>query len=162
MMFFSLIFHSIIISFIRVFFRDTGNSQNSREREGTIFYSTVPLPPAHEHWDIYLQLCMWDDYNACVYQTATLRYLQPYWITICVIYWWCNVCLFNWWIDTRFLSQGFDIANRWIELTSNITLVLQPNRQNKCGRVTAASFVWTSATLTVFATMFISFISERV
>ena len=25
------------------------------EREGTIFYSTLPLPPAHEHGDIYLQ-----------------------------------------------------------------------------------------------------------
>ena len=25
------------------------------EREGTIFYSTLPLPPAHEHEDIYLQ-----------------------------------------------------------------------------------------------------------
>ena len=24
------------------------------------FYSTLPLPPAHEHSDIYLQLCMWD------------------------------------------------------------------------------------------------------
>ena len=45
------------------FFRDTDNSQDSRGREGTIFYSTLPLPPAHEHSDIYLQLCMWDDYH---------------------------------------------------------------------------------------------------
>ena len=35
----------------------------SWDREGTIFYSTLPLPPAHEHSDIYLQLCMWDDYH---------------------------------------------------------------------------------------------------
>ena len=34
---------------IRVFFTDTDDSQDSREREGTIFYSTLPLPPAHEH-----------------------------------------------------------------------------------------------------------------
>ena len=40
------------------FFTDTDNSQDSRGREGTIFYSTLPLPPAHEHSDIYLQLCM--------------------------------------------------------------------------------------------------------
>ena len=33
---------------IRVFFTDTDDSQDSREREGTI-YSTLPLPPAHEH-----------------------------------------------------------------------------------------------------------------
>ena len=45
-------------------FMDTGNSQHSREREWTIFCSTLPLrPPAHEHSDIYLQLCMWDDYH---------------------------------------------------------------------------------------------------
>ena len=39
-------------------FTDTDYSQDSRGREGTIFYSTLPLPPAHEHSDIYLQLCM--------------------------------------------------------------------------------------------------------
>ena len=39
-------------------FADTDNSQDSRGREGTIFYSALPLPPAHEHSDIYLQLCM--------------------------------------------------------------------------------------------------------
>ena len=42
---------------------DTDDSQDSRGREGTIFYFTLPLPPAHEHSDIYLQLCMWDDYR---------------------------------------------------------------------------------------------------
>ena len=51
-------------------FTDTDDSQGSRGREGTIFYSTLPLPPAHEHWDIYLQLCMWDDYH--VFLIATL------------------------------------------------------------------------------------------
>ena len=35
-------------------FTDTDDSQDSRGREGTIFYSTLPLPPAHEHSDIYL------------------------------------------------------------------------------------------------------------
>ena len=39
-------------------FTDTDGSQDSREREGTSFYSTLPLPLAHEHSDIYLQLCM--------------------------------------------------------------------------------------------------------
>ena len=34
---------------IRVFFTDTDDSQDSRRREGTIFHSTLPLPPAHEH-----------------------------------------------------------------------------------------------------------------
>ena len=30
-------------------FTDTDDSQDSRGREGTIFYSTLPLPPTHEH-----------------------------------------------------------------------------------------------------------------
>ena len=34
-------------------FTDTDNSQDSRGREGTIFYSTLLLPPAHEHSDIF-------------------------------------------------------------------------------------------------------------
>ena len=38
-------------------FTDTENSQDSRGSEGTFFYSTLPLPPAHEHSDIYVQLC---------------------------------------------------------------------------------------------------------
>ena len=44
-------------------FTDTDNSQDSRGREGTIFYSTLPLPSVHKHSDIYLQLCTWDDYH---------------------------------------------------------------------------------------------------
>ena len=39
-------------------YTDTDDSQDSRGREGTILYSTLPLPPAHKHSDIYLQLCM--------------------------------------------------------------------------------------------------------
>ena len=51
-------------------FTDTANSQRSRGREETIFYSTVPLPLVHEHSDIYLKLCMRDDYQ--VFLIATL------------------------------------------------------------------------------------------
>ena len=55
---------------IRVFFTGTDDSQDSRGKEGTIFYFTLPLPPAHEHWDIYLQLCMWDDYHEFLIATV--------------------------------------------------------------------------------------------
>ena len=34
---------------IRIFFTDTDDSHGSRGREGAIFYSILPLPPAHEH-----------------------------------------------------------------------------------------------------------------
>ena len=36
--------------------QDTDDSQDSRGREGTIFYSNLPLPPAHEHSDIYFAI----------------------------------------------------------------------------------------------------------
>ena len=38
-------------------FMDTDNSKDSRGRERTFFYSTLPHPPAHEHLDICVQLC---------------------------------------------------------------------------------------------------------
>ena len=84
--------------FIRVFFTDTDNSQDSRGREGTIFYSTLPLPPAHEHSDIFATLHVrWlsriFNRNACVYQTATRWDLPPYRITIWVVDWWCRDCI---------------------------------------------------------------------
>ena len=36
------------------------------------FYSTLPLPPAHEHPDIYSQLCMWDDEQQNVLAVSNL------------------------------------------------------------------------------------------
>ena len=57
------------------------------KREGTVFYSTLPLPSAHEHSDIYLQLCTWDDYRIFLIATLvfTRRDLPPYRITIWLI-----------------------------------------------------------------------------
>ena len=50
------------------------NRFKRRGRRDTFFYSTLPLPPAHEHSDIYLQLCMWDDYH--VFFIATLVFTR--------------------------------------------------------------------------------------
>ena len=55
------VYHSLRASFFFLSgfsFTGTDNSQDSSRREGTIFYSTLPVPLAHEHSDIYLQLCM--------------------------------------------------------------------------------------------------------
>ena len=57
------------------FFTDTDDSQDSRGMEGTIFYSTLPLPPAHEHWDNYLQLCIWDYYHVFLITTLVFTRL---------------------------------------------------------------------------------------
>ena len=74
-----------------------------REREGTILYSTLPLPPAHEQSDIYLQLSMSDDHHIfnhtiCIYQTATdeinhVIELLFDWLMWC---WLLLVCLLIW------------------------------------------------------------------
>ena len=117
-------------------FTDADNSPGSRGREGrTIFHSTLPLPPAHEPWDIYLQLCMWDDYHVFliatfVYQTATWWDLPPYWVTLWLIDWWCNVCLIDDLI-LDFLLQRLQETGEF-ELASTITLKLQANRLTKC------------------------------
>ena len=114
---------------IRVFLADTDDSQDRRGREETIFYSTLPLPSAHEHWDIYLQLCMWDDYQVFLIATLVFTILLldeiyhlielPFeWLIddsmfVCLFddfdVWLHAVCLF-----TKFLLERFDIGNRWI------------------------------------------------
>ena len=87
-------------------FTDTNDSQDSRGREGTIFYSTLPLPPAHEHSDIYLQLCMWDDYHTFLIATLVFTRLlldeisPPYRITILLI------------DDVKFLTRSGLKSNR--------------------------------------------------
>ena len=61
---------------IKVFFH--GHWQLIRQQRkggGTIFYFTLPLPPAHEHSNIYLQLCTWDDYHILVIATLVFTRL---------------------------------------------------------------------------------------
>ena len=99
------------------------------EWKGTIFYSTLPLPPAHEHSDIFLQICMRDDYHiSCIYQTAARWYLPLYRITICLI---DHVMLiFVYLIDDLTLSFFYSNLTResgGLELPSTIALVLQVN-----------------------------------
>ena len=87
---------------------------------GAIFYSTLPLPLAHKHWDIYLQLCMWDEYHIFLITTLVFARLlldEIYHLigfTMWVIDWSDTVSLLTWWTDTRFLLQRFDIGNWWI------------------------------------------------
>ena len=55
-------------------FTYTDNSQDSREGRGPS-YSILKLPPAHEHSDIYLQLCTWDDYHIFLFATLVFTRL---------------------------------------------------------------------------------------
>ena len=119
-------------------FTDTDDSQYSKGTEGTIFYFTLPLPPAHEYWEIYLQLCMWDDYH--VFLIATLVFTR---LLLDEIYHLIELP-FEWLIDDAIfvclldeLILGFCCSDLiWetggYELASTITLVLQANRLTKC------------------------------
>ena len=95
---------------------------NSGEMRGpTTFYSTLPLPPAHEHSDIYLQLCIWDDYH--IFLIAPLIFTRLLLdeiyhliellfncLMMCV-----DFCLFTCWFDFRFCYAYFDMRNRWTQ-----------------------------------------------
>ena len=108
-----------MVFFLSGFFL-TDDSQDSKGREGTTFYSTLRLPPAHEHWDIYFQLCMWDDSH--VFLTATLVFTR---LLVDEIYHLIEFS-FEWLIDDAmfvclpdelilgFLLQRLDMGNRWI------------------------------------------------
>ena len=100
-------------------------------KEGTIFYSTLPLSTAHEHSDIYFELCMWHNYHifSIALLTATRWDLPPYPITI----WLINdvMLIFPCLLDDLIL--GFSYSNfpretGGLEFESSITHELQANR----------------------------------
>ena len=119
-------------------FTDTDNSQDSREREGTFFYSTLPLPLAHEHSDIYVQLWTWDDYH--IFLIATLVFtrllldeiyhlIELLFDWLMMWYWFKFVCLFIWF---KVLLQLYDMEETGgLELAWTFTLAFQANRLTK-------------------------------
>ena len=104
--------------------------------EGTIFYSTQPLPPVHEHWDIYLQLCMWDDYH--VYLTLAFTRLlldEIYYLIELPFEWLIDDAMFVCLLDELILGfchSDLTLETGGFELASTITLVIQTNRLTKC------------------------------
>ena len=114
---------------IMVFFTDTDDSQDSRGREGTIFYSTLPLLPGHEHWDIYLQLFMWDDYHVfliAILVFTTLLLNEIYHLIGLPFEWLIDDELFVCLLDELMLGfccSDLTLKTGWFELASTITLV---------------------------------------
>ena len=52
---------------IRFFFRRYWRFTGQHGKWGEYFYSSLSLPPAHEHSEMYLQLNMWVGYNVFFY-----------------------------------------------------------------------------------------------
>ena len=124
----------------RISFTDTNDSQDSRWRKGTIFYSTLSLQPAHQHSHIYFGslLTRWLSHifnrTACIYQAATQWDLPPCRITIWLID--DVILIFVYLLND--LIQGFcnsylTLETGGIELASFIILALQASRLTKCG-----------------------------
>ena len=94
-------------------FTDTDNSQDSRGREGTIFYSILPLPLAHEHSSIYLPLYMWDVYHIfliapLVFTRLLLDYI--YHLIELPSNWRCDVSFY---LFTRSFEFSFFVTAIW-------------------------------------------------
>ena len=106
------------------------------EGRGTFFYSTLPLPPAHEHSAIYVQLCTRDDYHIFLIVTLVFTRLlldKIYHLIELLFGWlmmWCwfkFVCLLIW---AKVLLQLFDMWETGrLELSSTITFVFS---QSSC------------------------------
>ena len=122
---------------IRVFFHRHWRFTGQQGKEGYFFYSTLPPPPTYEHWDIYLQLCMWDDYYVFLITTLVFTRLllnEIYHLIELPFDWLIDDAMFVCLLDELIL--GFCYSDlTWetggFEFTSTITLVLQTNRLTK-------------------------------
>ena len=91
-------------------------------------YSTLPLPPTHEHLDIYLQLCMLDNYR--IFLIALLAFDEIYYLTKLPFDWLIIVmiifvCLLD---DSSFCYSNLTQKTNGLELISTIMLILHANQ----------------------------------
>ena len=118
-------------------FIDNDNSQDRRGKKGTIFYSTLPLPPAHKHWNIYLQLCIWDDYHIFLIATLVLARLllnEIYRLMELPFEWVIDDAMFICLLDElilSFLLQRFGMGKRWIWACVNYHLCITSEPTNQ-------------------------------
>ena len=133
---------------IRVFFTDNDDSQDSGGREGTIFYSTILLPPTHKHLDIYLQLCIWYDYHVFLIATLVFSRLlldENYHLIALTFEWLIDDAMFVCLLDELILDfcyTDLTLETGGFELASTITLVLQANWLTKCASHPLSSLLY--------------------
>ena len=131
------LFECVFFFSIRVFFTDTDDSQDSRGREGTIFYSTLTFSPTYEHRDIYLQLCMWDDYHVFLITALVFTRLlldEIYHLIELTFEWLIDDAIFVCLLDDLILGfccSDLTLETGGFELASTITLVLQASQLTK-------------------------------
>ena len=101
-------------------------------------YSTLQLPPAHEHSDIYLQLCTWDDYHIFLIATLVFTRLlldEIYHLIELPFEWLIDDAMFVCLLDQLILGfcySDLTLETNGFQLASSITLVVQANLLTKC------------------------------
>ena len=126
-----------IVFFLSGFsFTDTDISHDSRGEEATIFYSTVPLPAADEHSDIYFDFTREMVITYFYSQRLNLPHCYSMRLTTLsnyyLINWGCNMLVFVCWFDLRFWYSYFSWETGGLGLAPTIIFVLQANRLTKC------------------------------
>ena len=122
-----------------VFFHGHWRLTRQQGKEGVHLLFTLPLPPAHEYSDIYLQLCMWDDYHIFLIvplvftrllldDTYHLIELPFDWLMMWRLFLFVYVVI----CFQLFCYSNFRRETGGLELASTITLVLKVNRLTKC------------------------------
>ena len=120
-------------------FMDTGNSLDTGDREGTIFYLTLTLPPTHEHSDTYFAILnvRWlshiSNCTTCIFKAATWWDLPSYQTTLWVIgdVMSSFVCLLFGLIQ-GFCYSYLTLETGGLELALTVVLALQVNWKTKC------------------------------
>ena len=95
----------------------------------TIQGQRLCTPPAHEHWDIYLQLCMWDEYHVFLIATLVFTRLlldEIYHLIELPFEWLIDYAMFVCLLDELILGfcySNLTLETSGFELASTITLL---------------------------------------
>ena len=110
-------------------------NKTARKGRGTSFIP--PFPPAHYHWDIYLQLCMWDYYYVFLIATLVLTKLlidEIYHLIKLPFQWLIDDAMFVCLPDELILGFCYSdliLETGGFERALTITLVLQASQLTK-------------------------------
>ena len=93
---------------ISVFFRRHWRFKWQQRKKWHHLYSPLPIPLAYEYSNIYLELCMWDDYYSMRFITLLNHQLIDWWLKV-------NFCLFAWWFISILEKYTANVATEYAQ-----------------------------------------------
>lgn len=128
-----------------LFCTDGDNIETAGARRGHLS-SYLPIPPAHNNSDIYLQMCIWDDngiilitahVTEVIYTTDEIYRALGFSVLL-------NVnCILTYWINASNYDSNFLQTRRGFKLASTITVLSQTKKKKKTGtRVASKPIFW--------------------